>query len=67
MNAYDFHKPALIGLHKEFIASPRLDNLESSMCSLDALINYYKEGDLENADVSMCMLFDHEEIGSSSA
>lgn len=53
-----------MGLHNEFVASPRLDNLASSLCSLDSLVEYSKEGDLDNAEVSMIMLFDHEEIGS---
>lgn len=56
-----------MGLHNEFVASPRLDNLASSLCSLDSLVEYSKEGDLDNAEVSMIMLFDHEEIGSKSA
>ena len=42
-SAYDHHRPAIFGLHNEFVASPRLDNLASSMCSLDSLIDYSKE------------------------
>ena len=61
------HPPAITGLHSEFISSPRLDNLASSLCSLDALITHSKDGDKDNNEVSMIMLFDHEEIGSSSA
>ena len=65
--AYDFHKPAIIGIHDEFVASPRLDNLASSLCSLDSLIDYHKNADKNNSECSMIMLFDHEEIGSCSA
>ena len=39
--AYDFHKPAIIGLHEEFVSSPRLDNLASSLCALDSIIDYH--------------------------
>lgn len=40
--AFDSNKPALFGLHEEFIASPRLDNMASSLASLDALIKYHE-------------------------
>lgn len=61
------HPPAITGLHQEFVSSPRLDNLASSLCSLDSLIQHSKEGAKDNDEVSMIMLFDHEEIGSTSA
>ena len=64
---YDSHKPAIVGLHQEFVASPRLDNLASSLASLDALIAHHQSGDKDNKEVSMIMLFDHEEVGSQSA
>ena len=67
LTAYDHHPPAIIGLHNEFIASPRLDNLCSSLCSLDAIIEYKQSGEQDNREVSMIMLFDHEEVGSQSA
>jgi len=66
LNAYDCHPPAITGLHNEFVSSPRLDNLASSLCSLDALITHHQSGSKDNADVSIIMLFDHEEIGSKS-
>jgi aspartyl aminopeptidase len=64
--AYDHHRPALFGLHNEFVASPRLDNLASSLCSLDSLIDYSKETH-DDKEAAMIMLFDHEEVGSCSA
>lgn len=66
LTAYDHHKPAMFGLHNEFVASPRLDNLASSLCSLDSLVDFKKTGDLDTAECSMIMLFDHEEVGSKS-
>lgn len=67
LSCYDFHPPAITGFHDEFVSSPRLDNLASSLCSLDSLIEYHKSGDKDNAEISMIMLFDHEEVGSQSA
>ena len=66
LTAYDHHPPAITGLHKEFVSSPRLDNLASSLCSLDSIIQYSKAPQ-DNQEVAMIMLFDHEEIGSQSA
>lgn len=54
----------MVGLHKEFISSPRIDNLASSLTSLDAIIEVNKSHEKDNAEVNMIMLFDHEEIGS---
>jgi aspartyl aminopeptidase len=64
LNAIDSQPACLVGLHKEFVSSPRLDNLGSSLTSLDSIIEVYKTGSLDDAEVSMIMLFDHEEIGS---
>jgi aspartyl aminopeptidase len=67
LSAYDHHPAAIIGFHNEFVSSPRLDNLASSMASMDALIEHSKTGSKDNSEVSMIMLFDHEEVGSTSA
>ena len=66
---YDAQPSCLIGLHEEFVSSPRLDNLASSLCSLDALISRSKIPleQRDTSEVDMIMLFDHEEIGSQSA
>jgi aspartyl aminopeptidase len=60
------HRPAITGLHNEFVSSPRLDNLCSSVCALDALITETKRAPADD-EVSMILLFDHEEVGSCSA
>jgi aspartyl aminopeptidase len=65
LSAYDSHRPAIFGLHNEFVASPRLDNLASSLCSLDSLIAYSKE-EHDDKEAALILLFDHEEIGSRS-
>lgn len=51
------------------MASARLDNLGSSFCALDSLIEHSKT-DIQTRDhseIDMILLFDHEEIGSKSA
>lgn len=57
-------------MHEEFVSSPRLDNLASSLCALDAIIKHSKK-DVKTArnhsEVDMIILFDHEEVGSQSA
>jgi len=69
LNAADSQPSGLCGIHDEFVSSPRLDNLASSICSMHALIEHAKApAERKNhAEVDMIMLFDHEEVGSSSA
>ena len=62
LSFYDCNKPAIIGLHKDFIASARLDNLLSCFVGLRSLINH-KPGDA----TPLLVCNDHEEIGSQSA
>ena len=69
LNICDTQPPALFGIHQEFVSSPRLDNLGSSLVALDSLIDHSKV-DMkvrDNAEIEMILLFDHEEIGSQSA
>ena len=66
LSLYDSYPAQITGIHSEFISSPRLDNLASSLCSLDAIIDFSKNGNKDNAEASVIMLFDHEEIGSTS-
>lgn len=65
----DYQPSQIMGLHNEFVSSPRLDNLASSMCALDGLIKQGKRSPAErnHAEIHMIFLFDHEEIGSTSA
>ena len=60
----DAQEAAFIGLHKEFLVSARLDNLVSSLPGMHAIV---EAGNQDNAEVSVLLLFDHEEIGSQSA
>lgn len=60
---YDTQGGALGGLHREFIYSPRLDNLASCFAATKALADV---GEPVDATVG-CVLYDHEECGSRSA
>lgn len=57
----DDHNPNIIGFNKEFIASPRLDNLFSSWTALETIVTENK-----SMDINIAALFDHEEIGSKT-
>ncbi|OLY85790.1 Aspartyl aminopeptidase [Smittium mucronatum] len=66
---YDTQPSTIGGICKEFIFSPRLDNLNSSYCAIEALVRSTKSSDsLSSEDrIWMAALFDNEEIGSRSA
>ena len=61
LSFYDTQAPALIGLHQDFIASARLDNLLSCFTGLQALI------ESDGAESALLICNDHEEVGSLSA
>ncbi len=53
-----------IGLHREFVASYRLDNLASVHAILEALISSV---DLNTSTIRIAMVWDNEEIGSNTS
>ena len=61
---------ARIGRRRELIAAPRLDNLATSYAGTRALVDatggQESEGSAAVAQVPVLVLFDHEEIGSTS-
>jgi aspartyl aminopeptidase len=61
LSLYDTQPAALVGLHKEYICSARLDNLLSCFVGLRALL------DSNGQRPSLLVCTDHEEIGSLSA
>ena len=61
LSLYDTQPPRLVGLHREFIAGARLDNLLSCFAGVRALM----ESDGEFDAIMVCN--DHEEVGSVSA
>mgnify|MGYP000436154575 CR=1 FL=1 len=61
LSFYDVQEPAVIGLHQDFVASARLDNLLSCYTELMALL----KADPKQNCLMVCN--DHEEVGSMSA
>lgn len=67
---YDTQPPALIGLHKQFIAAARLDNLLSCFVGLQSLLQALApdQRHLNSPDQGMLLICsDHEEVGSLSS
>lgn len=60
LSFYDVQSPAVIGLHDDFIAGARLDNLLSCYTGLMALVRCDKQN-------SLLVCNDHEEVGSMSS
>ncbi|MCV2402380.1 M18 family aminopeptidase [Marinomonas sp. C2222] len=60
LSLYDTQPAALVGLHKEYIAAARLDNLLSCYVGLQALL----DSNMQCPSLLVCT--DHEEIGSLS-
>ncbi len=55
-----FIKPYLWGIDQEFISSPRIDNLQ---CAFTSLISFVET---VHKNLSICCIFDNEEVGSLS-
>jgi len=66
LSFYDTQAPAVIGLHDDFIASARLDNLLSCYTGLMALIDDGTQPGAEKQN-KLLVCNDHEEVGSMSA
>ena len=66
LSFYDTQAPAVIGLHDDFIASARLDNLLSCYTGLMALIDDDTPAGTERQN-KLLVCNDHEEVGSMSA
>ncbi|KAJ2909390.1 hypothetical protein GGI21_001929 [Coemansia aciculifera] len=65
---YDTQKAVIGGICNEFIYASRLDNLNSSYCAVEGLINSLSdESSADDTHVRMIALFDNEEVGSTSA
>ena len=59
---FDVASPARFGLHDEFLASGRLDNLSSTHAALTAIEDFDGSG-----DIAIFAAFDHEEVGSATS
>lgn len=62
LTVYVSEEPALLGANREFLSSPRIDNISSVAAVTEALCN------IDGPSEALCMavFFDHEEIGSRS-
>ncbi len=58
---YNNDKPEYVGINKEFISAPRIDNITSVKACLEAI-----KGDVRNTGVNVCVFYDNEEIGSQT-
>ena len=62
---HDLTPPTLLGRNRELVASARLDNICSAWAGIEALISSASSS--HGAAVQVVCLFDHEEVGSTSA
>lgn len=62
----DSNPGTLFGMNQEFISAPRIDNLISTFFCVKA-IAAEQAHNAESSFVNMVCLFDHEEVGSTSA
>jgi aspartyl aminopeptidase len=70
LNLYDTQPASLGGITKEFLYSARLDNLATVFCAMESLVDYTSSDDSTfkaSSDVSLAVVFDHEEVGSTSS
>lgn len=68
LSLFDIQKASIGGAFSEFVYSARLDNLVSCYLAVQALVEHVKEGRvLDDDDIAMIVLYDHEEVGSNSA
>lgn len=61
LSIYNMDEPMFVGYGKEFISAPRLDNLTSSYAILQSVISQERL-----KGINMAVIFDHEEVGSST-
>eukprot|EP00906_Rhabdomonas_costata_P003950 RCo005934 len=64
LSVVDSQPAQLGGVFEEFLFAPRLDNLASCFCALEALLS--ADGLAEDPQCRVVCLFDHEEVGSES-
>jgi aspartyl aminopeptidase len=61
---YDVAPSTFSGLERELVCAPRLDNLCSCWCALEALLEHARQ--TAEGPLAVLCLFDHEEVGSTS-
>ena len=63
--AHDLTPSVLLGVDNELVSAPRLDNLCSCWAGLEALVGVVA-GETPLTHIPVLVLFDHEEVGSTS-
>jgi aspartyl aminopeptidase len=63
---HDLTPSTFVGVDEELISAPRLDNLCSSWAALEALLGVAADEAATPDQIPLVVLFDHEEIGSTS-
>ncbi|MBO4921370.1 MAG: M18 family aminopeptidase [Lachnospiraceae bacterium] len=70
---YNAEEPAFIGLDREMLSSPRLDNITSCLALVEGLIDSQKtdvsqkkSNNKTESSINLIALFDNEEIGSET-
>jgi aspartyl aminopeptidase len=67
LSCHDTQPGQTVGGANEFISSPRLDNLVSVFCGLEAMLSpECVASESDEADIRMCVFFDNEEVGSQT-
>jgi len=68
LSLFDTQPAVLGGINGEFIFSPRMDNLVSSFCAIEAMAKATpaRNASFPEENVNCIVLFNHEEIGSVS-
>ena len=59
---YNRMKGTSLGMNEEFVAAPKLDDLECAYSSIEGMLN----AKLSKDYVTMCAIFDNEEVGSGT-
>jgi len=73
LSLFDTQPSTLGGLNNEFIFSPRLDNLMSTFCAVEAICESVSEENFARVEsaragqVNVIACFNHEEVGSESS
>ena len=68
LSLFDVQRASIGGAFDEFLYSARLDNLASCFLAVQGLVDYCDSDAHAASDaISMICLYDHEEVGSSSA
>jgi len=66
LSLFDTQPACIGGINDEFLYSARLDNLATCFVSIKALIEHSSSLE-DDEDISLVVLFDHEEVGSASS